>query len=478
MARPLLSFCCCLLLASASGAATKPNVVLIQADDLGINDLGCYGRKDHRTPHLDRLAGQGMRFTSAYCAQPICSPSRAALLTGKAPARLHLTTYLPGRKDARSQKVLHPKISLQLPRGEETIASRLKKAGYATACVGKWHLGGASAGPRAFGFDVYHPGRGQTLPSASEGGSGEFDLTARADEFITANRARPFFLYLNHYNPHIPLAAQADRLAKHRDAFNPLYAAVVETLDDAVGRLLARLTALKLDEDTIVVFVSDNGGLHVPELKDDAPTHNTPFRAGKGFLYEGGLRVPLIVRWPGKVRAGATTDAPVVNTDFLPTLLGMAGIEVPAGLDGVSFAPLLLGTGKPAGRPIYWHFPHYNNQGGRPSGAVRDGKWKLVEYYDGGKPELYDLDADRGETKDLAAAHGARVESMRAALAAWRKKVGAQENRPNPDFDEALYRKLYVETDVSKLRRARTAAETSRGLREWRKTMDAVTREK
>ena len=459
----------------AAAAADRPNIVLIQADDLGINDLGSYGRRDHHTPHLDRLARQGMRFSSACCAQPICSPSRAALLTGKAPARLHLTTYLPGRPDCPSQKVLHPKIRLHLPRKETTLARVLKEAGYATACIGKWHLGGAGFGPAKQGFDVVFAGRGNTRPSATEGGKGEYELTARAEKFISASRDRPFFLYLAHYSPHIPLAARPELVQKNRAAFNPVYAAVIENLDESVGKLLAHLESLRLAKRTIVIFTSDNGGLHVPELRDDAPTHNTPYRAGKGFLYEGGLRVPLIVRWPGKVRPGVS-HTPVVNTDLLPTLCELVGARSPVGLDGVSYARLLLGKGEPGARPLYWHFPHYNNQGGRPGGAVREGDWKLIEYFDTGKAELYNLTDDVGEEKDLAAREPKRVESLRAKLAAWRRSVGAQENRPNPDFDEALYRKLYVEVNVSRLKPAKTATEMTGKLAGWRKLMDAVTR--
>src|SRR5262245_20379694 len=259
----------------------RPNIVLINADDLGINDLGCYGRKDHNTPRLDRLAKEGMRFTCSYCSQPICSPSRAGLLTGRWPARLHLTTYLPGPPDTRAQKVLHPKIRMQLPLEETTLAEALKEAGYATACIGKWHLGGKGFGPAQQGFDTIFAGRGNTTPSETEGGKGEYELTAQAIRFVENNRDKAFFLYLAHYNPHIPLAAKKELLERNKGAFNPVYAACIETLDDAVGRLLARLDALGLRDRTIVVFTGDNGGLHVPELREDAPTHNTPFRAGK-----------------------------------------------------------------------------------------------------------------------------------------------------------------------------------------------------
>ncbi|MHB1036674.1 MAG: sulfatase [Pirellulales bacterium] len=462
-----------LFAAEASSAATKPNIVFILADDLGINDLGCYGRRDHRTPNLDRLASQGMRFTSAYCAQPICSASRAAILTGKAPARLHLTTYLPGRPDCVSQKLLHPVIPQQLPLAEKTLAEYLKEAGYATACIGKWHLGGRGFGPEDQGFDVVHPGRANTTPSATEGGKGEYDLTAASEKFLEANRDRPFFLHLCHNTPHIPYKAKAELVAKNAAAFEPVYAATIETLDDTVGLLLAKLDALGLAANTLVVFTSDNGGLHVPEGPHSRITHNTPFRAGKGFLYEGGLRIPLLVRWPGRVPAGRIVDEPVINTDWLPTLLDLAGRPAPAGLDGVSIAGLLAGGSAPA-RLFYWHFPHYTNQGSRPAGAVRDGRWKLVEHYEDGRVELFDLAKDVGETTDLAARQPQTAQRLRAALDTWRKSVGAQTNAVNPNFDAARHRALYVDFDPSTYNAGITDRSVAERVLRWRRAMDAV----
>ena len=459
-----------------SAPGPKPNIVLILADDLGINDLGCYGRKEHHTPNLDRLAAEGMRFTSAYCAQPICSPSRAAILTGRAPARLRLTTYLPGRPDKPSQKLLHPRIRMELPLAEETLAESLRRAGYATACIGKWHLGGEGFGPAGQGFDVVYSGRANTTPSSNEGGKGEYDLTAQAEKFMRDNRSTPFFLYLAHNSPHIPLAAKPELIDKHRPAFNPLYAAVVETLDDTVGRLLARLDELGLREKTLVLFTSDNGGLHVPEGKEDPPTHNTPFRAGKGFVYEGGLRVPLIIRFPRRVKAGGLTGFPVVNTDFMPTLLELVGLESPRGLDGQSFAGALTGAAAPRERAFFWHFPHYTNQGSRPAGAVRDGVWKLVEHYDDGRVELYNLARDPGESEDLSAREPERMSALRERLAEWRRAVGAQENARNPDFDPAQYKELYQATDVSRLKPKARASAMTPDLASWRTAMDAPAR--
>lgn len=451
-----------------------PNVVFILADDLGINDLSCYGRKDQATPRLDRLAAEGMRFTSAYCAQPICSPSRAAIISGLAPARLHITTFLPGRGDAPSQKLLHPKINQQLALERTTLAEHLKSAGYATACIGKWHLGGPAFGPKEQGFDVVYAGRANTSPTVEEGGKGEYDLTAHAIDFVRANNDKPFFLYLPHNNPHIPLAAKPELIEKFKDSFNPTYAAVVNTLDDSVGRLLDALDELKLRDNTLVVFTSDNGGVHLPELKEDAPTHNTPFRAGKGYLYEGGLRIPLIVRLPNVVPASEISDRPVINTDWLPTILDLCGVQFDASKsDGVSLVPLLKG-GPLADRPLLWHFPHYNNQGGRPAGAIRVGEWKLVEHYEDGRTELFNLAADRSEEHDLAAKEPKRVAMMQSELAAWRTSVGAQSNVANPDFDPAWYKRLYQDFDSSRLKPDATAAAMRKKLAAWRAGMDAV----
>ena len=475
--RSLKILCAVFTLVAAAGLRaaepSRPNIVFILADDLGINDLACYGRREHHTPHLDRLARDGTRFTAAYCAQPICSPSRAAILTGRTPARLHLTTFLPGRPDAPSQKLLHPKIQQQLPLAETTLAEALKKEGYVTACVGKWHLGGKGFQPADQGFDFVHAGREQTTPNETEGGKGEYDLTRAALNFIETNRARPFFLYLSHHTPHIPYTAKAGLVAKHAAAFEPTYAALIETLDDTVGLLLAKLDELGLRTNTLVIFTSDNGGLHVPELGHQRITDNAPFRAGKGYLYEGGLRVPLIARWPGRIPAGRVTDMPTLNTDWLPTLLELAGAAPLKNLDGESFAGLLTG-GAARPRPLNWHFPHYTNQGGRPGGARRDGDWKLVEHYDGDGAELYDLSRDPGETNNLAAREPQRTEEMRQALRAWVQEIGAQTNAPNPNFQAALWKNLYQETDPTRYVPTKATAEEQARIAAWRRQMNAV----
>jgi arylsulfatase A-like enzyme len=455
--------------------ARPPNIVFILADDLGANDLGAYGRKEHRTPNLDRLAAEGLRFTSAYVASPICSPSRAALMTGRAPARLHLTTFIPGRPDAATQKLLHPVMRQHLPLEEMTLAERLRASGYATAMIGKWHLGAAGFTPGEQGFDVYHAGQATTKPNDEEGGKGEYDLTREAQRFIDQHRDRPFFLYLAHNNPHIPfVSARPALIEANRGAFEPAYAATLQTLDDSVGRLLAHLDTAGLRERTLVIFTSDNGGLHVPEGPHPRVTHNTPFRAGKGYVYEGGLRVPLIVRGPG-LAARRVIDAPMVNTDWVPTLLELAGAPPATGLDGVSQARLLR-TGRPssASRTLFWHIPHYTNQGSRPAGAVRDGRWKLVEHYDNDDAELFDLQTDIGESRDRSKDDPSRTTTLRQRLREWRSSVAAQENTPNPAVDMARYRQLYVEFDPTRFDPLRADAQAWATIAAWRARMNAA----
>jgi arylsulfatase A len=462
------------LLAMQAAAGAKPNIVFILADDLGINDLACYGRAEHRTPNLDQLAREGVRFTASYCAQPICSPSRAAILTGKSPARLHLTTYLPGRTNTASQKLLHPKIHQQLPLEELTLAELLNRNGYATAHIGKWHLGGKGFLPSDQGFGVYHAGKATTKPGDDEGGKGEYDLTRAAISFIETNRTRPFFLYLAHNSPHIPYAAKEEMVRRNRKAFEPVYAAVIETLDDTVGMLLRALDGFGLRTNTMVIFTSDNGGLHVPEGPHKRITDNSPFRAGKGFLYEGGVRVPLIVRWPGHVPAGRVIDTPVMNTSWLATLCEVAEIDAPQVIDGTSFAGLLRGKSAPGTARMFWHFPHYTNQGGRPGGAMRDGDWKFVVHYDTAEPELYHLAIDRGETRNVAASERERAAKMHRQLNEWLDSVKAQTNASNPEFDPALFRQLYIDVDVSRHIPRKASARIHAKLLKWRRQMNAV----
>jgi arylsulfatase A-like enzyme len=389
-----------------------------------------------------------------------------------------LTNFLPGRPDAPSQRLLQPRIEGQLPVEEVTLAELLKNAGYRTGLFGKWHLGESNFGPAKQGFDVVVAPPANTEPTPETGGKGEFLITAPAEKFIEENRDRPFFCYVPHNNPHIPLAASAELVEKNRDAFHPVYAAMIETLDDAVGRLMAKIESLGLTDRTIVVFTSDNGGLHVLESPGTPATYNRPFRAGKGYLYEGGLREPLILRWPGIVTPGSTCDTPIVLTDLMPTLLEAAGID-PAKtvgpLDGVSIMKLLRGESIPP-RTLYWHFPNYTNQGGRPAGAIREGNWKLVEQFEDGSLELYDLANDVGESNNLVSTEPERATELHRKLQAWRPSVGARMPSPNPEFDAALHRRLYVDQDPSTLVAKSTAAATAAPWKEWRSAMNAATR--
>ncbi len=437
-------------------AAERMNVVVILTDDLGWADLGCYGSKYHKTPNIDRLAAAGVRFTDAYAASPVCSPSRAALLTGKYPVRLNLTDWLTGRPDRPDQKLLRPTLAAGLPDDVPTLAALLKADGYQTGLVGKWHLGGKGSTPldRGFGVNVggsesgsaasyFVPYKGKTGPAMvglEDAPDGEYltdRLTAEAEKFIDANKERPFFLYLAHYAPHIPLKAKADLVAKYKagkpgEQGSPLYAAMIESIDDSVGRVLKKLDDLKLTERTIVIFTSDNGGLSVIEGPDTPPTINSPLRDGKGYLYEGGLRIPLIVYWPGVTKPGTNTE-PVAHMDLFPTLLEACGVKADGKIDGVSLVPLFKGEALKRDA-LYWYYPHYSNQGGHPGAAIRAGNYKLIEFFENGRRELYDLRKDAGESHNLIADKPDVAKELSAKLDAWRKEVGAQPMKPNPDY--------------------------------------------
>lgn len=461
---------------SATAQDAPPNIVIFFADDLGVSDLGCYGRTEHKTPRIDRLAQEGMRFTCAYTAQPICSPSRAALMTGLYPARLQLTNFLNGRPDTNSQKLLQPIIQGQLPLEEITIAELLKQAGYKTGLFGKWHLGNGRFGPQAQGFDTVVMPKANTPPTSAEGGKGEYETTAAAVQFIEANKSTPFFCYIPHNTPHIPLAAKPELVEKYKDTFHPTYAAMMETMDDVVGKVLDKLDVLGLTENTIVIFTSDNGGLHVLEFPGTPATHCAPYRAGKGYLYEGGLREPFIVRWPKNLKGGKVIDTPISLLDVFPTLLTAAGLapnKVTGPLDGQNFLTLAEEAPKQE-RTFYWHFPNYTNQGGRPASAIRQGKWKLIEQLEDHSLELYDLESDISETKNVAAENKEVADRLAAELDRWRKQVGGQNLTQNPNFDATLHRALYIDKDPSKWVAKATATETAEGWQEWRKTMNAV----
>ena len=452
-----------------------PNIVLLVADDLGINDLGCYGRADHVTAAIDRLAAAGTRYTAATAAASVCSPSRVALLTGVHPARANLTTFLPGRSDRASHKLLPPVIEQALPAAIPTLAERLAPAGYRSHFVGKWHLGGEGALPTDRGFATAAGGRANPGAESPEGAKGEQRQAADGvriiAEQIRDHHDEPFLLVVGFDAPHVPLAAPAAAIAAQAAAFNPTYAALVSKLDDAVGKILTALDEAGIADTTLVAFTSDNGGLHGPEIGDPPPTFNAPFRAGKGFLYEGGVRVPLIVRFPGGADAGSVVTAPVSTGDLVPTICRLAGVAAPQPAD---FRDLADAAPPSAGddRPFFWHQPHNTNQGGRPAGAIRLGPWKLVEHLEDGRLELFHTGDDVGETTDRSAAEPGRVADLRGRLEAWRRSVSAQGMTANPRFDPAAWQSCHAGIDVSRLPAAATAAEMVAALAAWRKAMD------
>jgi arylsulfatase A-like enzyme len=463
-----------LALAPAKAQETTPNFVILFADDLGINDLGCFGRKDQNTPNLDKLAAEGARFTQAYAAASVCSPSRAGLLTGQSPARLKITTFLTGRTDRASHRVLAAPINLHLPDGVQTIAQLLKPKGYVSAAVGKWHLGGKGHQPTDHGFDEYFAGRANAGAESPQGGKGELGQADHAVKFIQKNKANPFLLYLAFDNPHIPLAAPAKAIEANAKSFHPTYAALIESLDAAVGRVLQALEDNGLAKNTVVIFASDNGGVHISELKESPATYNAPSRAGKGFVYEGGIRTPLIIRYPARLQPAVISE-PVVLGDLCPTICALAKATPPATLDFQDISPVLFAQ-KPLNRPLFWHQPHYMNQGGKPAGVAREGDWKLVEQYEDGSLELYNLAKDPSETTDLAAAEPTRVAALRGKLEAWRRSVGAEPIKANPNFSRASWEACFVKMDVTKLQALPTSEAMRPLLADWRKAMnDAAT---
>jgi arylsulfatase A-like enzyme len=443
--------------------ADRPNIVFILIDDLGWADGGCFGSKFYQTPQIDALAKSGVRFTQAYAACAVCSPTRAALMTGKYPARLHITDWIPGEPAPKGSRFGLPDWQPHLPLEETTLATALKHLGYVTGHIGKWHLGGCEFLPQHQGFDTNiaggetgHPASyfwpyGATnndhrVPGLAERGGKQGDyltdqLTDEALRFIEANKDNPFYLNFCHYAVHAPLMGKQEFIDEAADRpgadgqSNTVYAAMVRSVDESVGRILKKLDELRLTETTLVIFTSDNGG--AVHFGKPPATANTPLRNGKGSAYEGGLRVPLLVKMPGLTRPGAVCETPVITMDFFPTLLELAGAE-PAtsrtALDGVSFVPLLRGEKAPPHSELFWHYPHYWN-GGKvsPYSVARVGDWKLIRFYETGREELYDLKSDLSETRDLAAANPGKRQELSARLDTWLKQVGAQLPMPKPN---------------------------------------------
>lgn len=465
---PLVSF---VLLASTPLFAKQPNFVFFLVDDLGYMDIGANNANTfYETPNVDRLAAEGMRFTNGYAANPVCSPTRYSIMTGKYPTRVDATNFFSGAREGRFKPAI---LNNRMPLEEVTIAEALKEHGYATQFAGKWHLGPTEEfWPENQGFDFNRGGfeRGGPYggkkyfspygnPRLSDGPDGEHlpdRLASETNKFIEAHKDQPFFAYLAFYSVHTPLIGRPDLVEKYKEKaerlglndkpeFAPeeqilpgekerqvrilqrhaVYAAMVEAMDQAVGKVLTKLKELEIDDNTIVCFTSDNGGLSTSE---GSPTSNLPLRGGKGWLYEGGIREAFLIKWPGVAEAGSTCDVPVVSTDFYPTMLEMAALPAKPDLhkDGVSLAPLLKQNGAIKRDAIYWHYPHYANQGGFPGGAVRMGDYKLLERFEDGQVHLYDLKDDIGERNDLSAMMPDRVAQMRKKLHGWYKEVDAK----------------------------------------------------
>lgn len=497
----------------------KMNVVFFLVDDMGWSDVGYEGSTFYETPNIDKFSKEGVRFTNAYAACHVCSPSRASILTGQYPARLNLTDWLPGRKNFPFQKLQNAVINQHLPYEVTTLPELLKTNGYQTAIYGKWHLGEDSASTSRQGFDVHVPDWNKGWPNNTyfspyglkglEGGpDGEYltdRLTTEALKYIEQNKDRPFFLYLSHFGVHDPVQGRPDLVKKYEEKLkrmqyhgapyilegnpdasralsrkqldslledpayagfgnlpkrtakikqfqdNVQFAAMVESIDESLGRVLARLDELKIADKTIMIFVSDNGGMSAMNMGNPArkisaaqlpkafSTSNLPLRGGKGWMYEGGIREPMIVRWPGAGKKGIVCDVPVITTDFYPSILDMAGLPLHPEFhkDGMSIVPLLKGQ-RPASlekRALYWHFPHYSNHGQQsPGGAIRYGDYKLLEYYENNTVQLFNLKADPGEQHDLSKSDPGKVRELKEMLHTWRTRVSAKMMPPNPAY--------------------------------------------
>ena len=430
-----------LCLTSLCSARDTPNVVLILADDLGWSQVGAYGGSEYRTPHIDRLAREGLLFTDAYSAAAVCSPTRAALMSGQYPARLHLTDHIKG-SNPRHKPLLQPDWHKRLDLEITTVAEVFKRNGYRTAHFGKWHLSQDKRPPDSLPFNPDKQGFDEVLvtykpakdadPEDDPHNVGE--ITERAIKFLERNTEKPFFLYLPHNSIHEPVIEAHERVARYQQdkrlrekKIMPTIAAIVERLDEGVGLLLAKIDDLGLRDNTIVIFYSDNGG-------KEAYAKQHPLRSGKGWLYEGGIRVPLIVRWPGHVAPGSTTDHIATTVDLFPTFLEILGDKTaPSELDGESFVDVLRGAAGRTNRTIYWHYPHYHVGSGMvPAGAIRRGRYKLIEWFEGSvagrgvKFELFDLEADISEKRNLADSRGGLAAELERELRDWRMRIGAQ----------------------------------------------------
>jgi len=471
----VLGLCLCMSGVVLGGEEAKPlNVVFFLVDDLGWTDVACFGSTFYETPNIDRLAAEGMRFLDAYAACQVCSPTRAAIQTGKWPQRVAITDYIGAPQPEgwkRNTRLLPASYEPALPLSEITLAELVKQRGYATFFAGKWHLGPEGFWPENQGYDInmggidrggpyggnkyFSPYGNPRLPDGPPGEHLPDRLARETAKFIEEHRDRPFLAFLSFYSVHTPLMAREDLRLKYEEKRrrvgleakfgregprdvrlvqeHAVYAGMVEAMDQAVGKVLQKIDELGLADRTVVFFTSDNGGLSTSE---GWPTSNLPLRGGKGWIYEGGIRVPLIVRWPGVVKPGTVSHVPVCSVDYFPTIAELTAAPLDGvRVDGLSLVPLLKGGPFPEDRPLFWHYPHYGNQGGAPSAAVRKGPWKLIHWYEDDSWELYDVATDIGETQNLVKKHPERVAEMRTLLDAWLKDVGARFPTPNPDYD-------------------------------------------
>lgn len=466
------------LVSAAHGATPRPNIILILADDLGWADLGCYGNTFNETPNIDRLARQGIRFTQFY-AGPVCSPTRASIQSGQNQARLGITVHIPGHWRPFA-KMVEPPVALNLPLEIETFAERLGAAGYRTGYFGKWHLGEDSFGPAGQGWQTVIETQGNIVPARIDPSTpprrtAEF-LTAKAIEFITANKDRPFLLQVSHYAVHIQLSTTPELLAKYQAKppapnypSRPDYAGLLEELDQSVGRITATVDQLGLGRNTLVVFVSDNGGL-AREQGGTVTTSNAPLRSEKGTVYEGGIRVPCIARWTDTIPAGNASSAVASTIDFYRTFAEASGAGLPPAQvnDGVSLLPVFRQANASLGRDtLYWHLPHYHHS--TPASAIRQGDWKLIEFFEDGALELYDLRNDLGETKNLAAQHPDRTRALHGALKSWRKDVQAQMPQRNPAYDPAREGEFWSRKTVTVTRAPGSGPEAGAGGKKGKK---------
>lgn len=507
-------------LTSCTKQNLKPNIIFFFVDDLGWTDVACYGSPFYETPNIDLLAEEGVRFTDAYAACHVCSPTRASVLTGKYPATLNLTDWLTGRKDTPFQKLLNADKVQNLPYEETSIAEALKGLGYKTAILGKWHLGEDPSDPTAHGFDMHLPDWAKGWPKKgyfapfdmkgfedSEDGDYLTDrLTDEAVKYIETMKHEPFFLYMSHFTVHDPIQGRPDLVEKYKKKLknqavsdrpdfilegnpdnpnNPSneelaefmntpeflnnfktfpsdlalikqkqdnieFAGMVESMDESLGRIMKKLKELKLEENTIIFFYSDNGGmagmngtpkreLKEHQLDEAYSTANLPLRGAKGWLYEGGIRVPLIIKHPKIGKAGIQSDLPVSSVDMYPTILNMVDAPelIADDIEGINISPAIRGETMTRGA-IYWHFPHYSNHGMQsPGGAIREGDYKLLEYFENGTVQLFNLKNDIGEQTDLSKIEIGKTKELKIKLQQWRDKVNANMMLPNPNYDQS-----------------------------------------